>query len=170
MIDAGADNVHVAERHPFVCPDYAFALGPKLNAFGNLSVPMLNAVTQPDRFDAPVFVASPGVHRHGIGIIEEERARFGDSADVLTDIQQNGDRSLPVHDAAGANGIANTLVDAVLQGNIDIQSECIEAALPDHGYDVVGAGNCLAPVQRGSDCGRQSIGSDISLAQLRHHG
>ena len=98
------------------------SLAQHLDAVGDLPVRALHAVAQTDGLHAAVLVAGPGVHRHRVGVVEEERARFGDLADVLAEVEQRGDGALGVHDAAGAERVADALVDAVLERDVDVES------------------------------------------------
>ncbi len=81
---------------------------------------VLHAVAETDGIDPAVFERGPGVHRHGVGVVEEQRARLGDFADVLAEVEDDRNVALAVEDAAGADGIADALVDAVLQRNVDV--------------------------------------------------
>ena len=59
---------------------------------------------------------------------------------------KRGDGALGVHDAAGAEGVADALVDAIFQGDVDVGLEGLEAALADHADDVIGPGESRAAV------------------------
>ena len=68
----------------------------------------------------PYSIGGPGVHRHRVGVVEEQRAGLGDLADVLAEIEDHRDVALAVEDAAGADRVAHALVDAVLERDVDV--------------------------------------------------
>ena len=74
-----------------------------------------------------------------------------------------------VHDAAGADGVADALVDAVLERDVDVGLEGLQTALADHADDVVAVGDGAAAVEGGFDAGRQLVGVDVALAELGDH-
>src|SRR5712691_9857879 len=89
----------------------------------------LNAMTQPNGFDLAILVASPGVHGHWVGIVEEQRSRLGQLADIAAEIEQRRDGALGVEQAAGAQRVAHALVHSILQWNINVELESVQAAL-----------------------------------------
>ncbi len=107
----------------------------------------LHAVAQADRLHAAVLVAGPGIHRHRVGVVQEQRAGFGHLADILAEVEQFGDGPRGIHDAARAEGIAHALVDAVFQGDIDIMLEGFQPALANGADDVIALGNGCAAVE-----------------------
>ena len=147
----------------------ALRVSPTLDALGDLPVRALDAVAQPDGLDPAVLVAGPGVHRHRVGVIEEERARFGDFADVFAEVEQGGDGALRVHDAAGAERVADALVDAVLERDVDVDLEGLEPALADRADDVI-ASAMAARRSSGRVIWRAApLASDIVAAKLAYH-
>jgi len=48
------------------------------------------AMAQPYGLDSAILIAGPGVHRHRVGVIEEQRARLGHFADVAAEIEHRG--------------------------------------------------------------------------------
>ena len=88
-------------------------LCPTLDATRDLPVAALDAVAQADGVHAAVLVAGPGIHGHRVAVVQEERIRAGQLADVAADVQQRGNGALAVHDAAGAERVADALIDAV---------------------------------------------------------
>ena len=101
VVDAGADEV-----------EFAFLGAEDL---GDLLAAMLDAVAKADRIDLAVFDRRPGVHRHRVGVVQELRARLGHLADILAEVEDDRDVALAVEDAAGADRIADALVDAIFQ-------------------------------------------------------
>ena len=91
VVEPGGDDVHLVARHLVVLGDEPLALRPAVDAVGDLPVSALHAVAETDGAHAAVLVAGPGVHRHGVGVVEEEGAGFGDLADVLAEVEQLGD-------------------------------------------------------------------------------
>ena len=140
-----------------------------LDHAGDLAVPPLHPVAQPDGSDPPVGVAGPGVHRHRVGVVQEQRTRLGDLANVPADVQQRGDGALAVHDAPGADGVADALIDAVLQRDLDVEFEGFQPPLPDGADHIVGVPQRLTPVRGRRQGGGEVIRGDVALAQLRHH-
>ena len=110
---------------------------------GDLVAAVLDAVAEADRVDLAVLDRRPGVHRHRVGVVEEERAGLGDLADVLAEVEDDRDVALAVEDAAGADRVADALVDAVLQRDVDVVGIGLEAADADAADDVARA--CRAP-------------------------
>ena len=68
----------------------SFLACPVLDAARDLPVRALHAVAQADRLDAAVVVAGPGVHRHRVGVVQEQRIGLGDLADVPAEVEQRG--------------------------------------------------------------------------------
>ena len=95
--------------------------------FGNLPMSALNAMAKADRPHAAILIACPSQHRHRIRIVQQQHIRLGHLADILANIHHLGDAPLAVHDAAGTKRIADALIDAVFQRNVDI---VLEASRP----------------------------------------
>ena len=170
VVQPGGDDVHVAAvQFRILRAAGPCCLAQRFDAVGDLPVRALHAVAQADRLHAAVLVAGPGVHRHRVGVVQEQRARFGDLADVLAEVEQRGDGALGVHDAARAERIAHALVDAVLQRDIDIELEGFQPALADHADHVIAVRDGRAAVEGREDLRRQPVGLDIALAQLGDH-
>lgn len=169
VIDAGENDVDIAAVEGCVGGELAGGFGPLLDCAGDLPVGALDTVTEADGFDFAVGVAGPGVHGHGVGVVEEQRVGLGELFDVAAEIQERGDGALGVHDASGAEGVTDALVDAVFEGDVDIRGEGFETALADHAEDVVGIGDGLAAVGGGVDDGGELVCVDIALAQLGDH-
>ena len=123
VVQAGGNHMHIAAVQFGILREHPLLLGPHFHTFGDLPVSALHAVAQADGLDAAILVAGPGVHRHRVGVVEEQRAWFGHLADIFTEIQQGQDGALPVHDAAGAQRIAHALVYPVFEWDIDIRLE-----------------------------------------------
>ena len=111
----------------------------------------------------------PGHHRHRVGVVEEQRVGLGDLADVVAEVEHRRDAALAVHDAAGADGVADALVDAVLQRDADVVGEGLEAADADAVHHVAGAGQRLAAVGGGGDLRRQAVHLDDAADDLGDH-
>src|SRR5690606_27540408 len=114
-------------------------------------------------------IGGPGVHGHGVGIVEEQRARLGDLAYILAEIQDHRDVALAVEDAAGADSVAHALVDAVFERNVDIGGEGFEPAHPHAAHDVARARERLAAVGGGGHPGGQPVDRNDGLDDLPHH-
>ena len=87
----------------------------------------------------------------------------------LADVEQRRDGALCIHDAAGAERIADALVDAVFERDVDVGLKGLQPTLADRADDVVGVGNGLAAVGGRRHCRRQIVGGDVAPAQLRDH-
>ena len=125
VVDAGADVVEFA------------VLGAE--HLGDLVGAVLDAVAEADRIDLAIFDRRPGVHRHRVGIVEELRAGLGDLADVLAEVEDDRDVALAVENAAGADRIADALVDAVFQRDADVVGIGLEPADAHAAHDVARA-------------------------------
>ena len=169
VVEPGGDHVHFIAVQRGILGNHALLFGPHLNAAGDLPVRALHAVAQAHRLYAAVLIAGPGVHRHGVRVIDKQRPRLGHFADILAKIEQCGDGALCVHDAARADGIAHALVHAILQGDIYVELEGLQPTLTDHRDHVVAAIHCRSPVERGSELRARIDRGDITLAQLCHH-
>ena len=122
--------------------------------FGDLLAAMLDAMAQADRIDLAVLDRRPGVHRHRVGVVQEFRAWLGDFADILAEVEDDRDVALAVENAAGADRIADALVDAVFQRDADIVGIGFQAADAHAADDVARALDRLAAVGRGGHLGR----------------
>ena len=169
VIDPGEDRVHLFTGQFLVRTEHSFGLCPLLDRAADLPMCTLHPVAQADGFDPAVFVAGPGVHRHRVGIVQQDRAGLRDFADVFTKIQQGGNGPLGIHQAACTQRVADALIYPVLQGNIDVGLERFQAALPDHAEHIIGISEGLAPAGRRFHRRRQPVGRDVAPAKLRHH-
>ena len=111
----------------------------------------------------------PRVHRHWVGIIQEEGAGFGDCPDVAAEIKDARDVALAVHDAADAERVPNALIDAIFQRDVDIGCKGWETTDPGAVNDIICAGQCAPPIRCGGDGGRQVVFANVLLAKLADH-
>ena len=126
-------------------------------------------MAQTDGLDPTVFESGPGIHRHRIGVVEEKRGGGGHLANILAEGQHLRDIALPVHDAAGAERIADALINPVFERDVDIEGEGVESADPRGVEHIVGPLQGAAPIGRDPEGGGQSIGLDIASGQLGDH-
>ena len=97
------------------------------------------------------------------------RARLGDLADVLAEIEDDRNVALAVEDAAGADRIPHALIDAIFQRNADVVGIGLEAADAHAADDVAGALDRLAAVGRGSHLRRKLVRiDDLQQDRLDH--
>src|SRR5690606_16082661 len=109
------------------------------------------------------------VHRHRVGIVEEQCAGFGNLADVLAEIENHRNVALAIENAARTDGIANALVDAVFQRNRDIGGKGLQPAHTHAAHDVARARNRLAAVGGGGDLRGQFVDRNDLLDDLPDH-
>ena len=112
-----------------------------------------------------VFIAGPGGHGVGVGVVQQQGAGLRHFADVFAESQKFSDGALSVHDAPGAERIAHTLVHAVFQRDVHVGFKALQAADPYAVDNVSGAPEGLPAVQRGLDFGRNPICLQIALAE-----
>jgi len=86
VVDPGGHHVHVAPMHGLLGAEQPLAPGPALDDARDLPVRALHAVAEADRGHAAVLIAGPGVHGHGVGVVEQEGVGLGDRADVAADV------------------------------------------------------------------------------------
>ena len=113
----------------------------------------------------PWSMRGPGVHRHRVGVVQELRAGLGDLADVPAEVEGRRDVALAVHDAAGADGVADALVDAVFQRDADVVGEGLEPADADAADDVARAFERFAAVGGGGDSA-SAAGSTSTMRRM----
>ena len=156
VVDAGADNVD---------------LGVVLDAerLGDLPPAVLHAVAQAHRLDPGIFNRRPGVHRHRVGIVEEQRAGLAQLLDVGAEFHRGMHRALAVHDAAGADRVADTLVHAIFQRDADIVGEGLQPADAHAAHHIARAFQSLAAVGGGDNFGGEFVDVDNALDDLRDH-
>ena len=146
-----------------------FALVPRSECCRDLLAAMLDTVTKPDGVDLAVFDRGPRVHRHGVGVVQEPGIACGNLANVPAEIEDHRDVALPVQDAAGADRVADALVDAVLQWDANVVGIGLEAADAHATDDVAGALERFAPLGRGGDFRRQPVGGNDTVEDPPHH-
>ena len=169
MVDATEDKVDVLAGDGLIFIEDVMCLRPIVNAFGNLVLCALNAVTEANGANASIFVSRPCQHTHRVGVVQKECVRLCHIPDITANVQNGGNPSLAVHDSAGAKGVTYTLIDSVFEGNIDVCGECIQATLPDGANDVVRILEGFASVGCcGNGCG-DAICQDVPLHELMHH-
>ena len=126
-------------------------------------------MAETDRVDLAVIDGGPRVHRHRIGVVQHLGAGFADLANVPAEIEERRDRALTVHDAASADRVPDTLVDAVFERNLDVRRERLEPADADAVDDVARAFESLATINRGGDPRRQFVHLNDPVDDLAHH-
>ena len=124
MVDPGRHDINLATMQLFFWPDQPFTPGPLFDAMCNLPVRSLHPMTQPNRLYLSILVACPGVHRHRVGIIEKERSRPGNFANIFAKVEQSGDCPLRIHDSTRADCISHALINSILQRDVDIGLKC----------------------------------------------
>ncbi len=156
MIDAAADVL-----------DLVRVVGAE--RLGDLPPAMLHAVAEPDRLDLSVVDGRPGVHRHRVGVVQEPDSGLADLADVLAEIEHDGNRPLPIEHAPGADRVADALVDAVLERNANVVCEGRKSSDPCAVDDVAGALERSPSIGRRLDQRRQMVRLDDRFQDLPDH-
>jgi hypothetical protein len=77
----------------------------------------------------------------------------------VADVHHDRDGAQGAEDPAGPQGIADALVDAVLERDLDIVADDLDVADQDHDDDIIGASQRLTAV-----CGRLYLGGEAALA------
>ncbi|MCY1299151.1 hypothetical protein D9M70_486680 [compost metagenome] len=126
-------------------------------------------MAETDRVDLAIFDRRPGVHRHRVGIVQELRTRFCDRADILAEIENDGNVALAVEDAAGADRIADALVDAIFQRNADVIGIGFQTADANAADDVARTFQRLQPIGRRRHLRRQAVDLDDSVEDRLDH-
>jgi len=107
---------------------------------GDLGRAVLDAVTEAERVDLAVLQGRPGIDRHRVGVVQEQRAALRDLANVAAEIENDGNvcaghRRIPPAQIV----FADALVDAVFQGNPYVVRISFDPADPHAADDVAGA-------------------------------
>src|SRR5262249_13877716 len=99
MVDAGADELELARAGA--------------EDRGDLLAAMLDTVAESNGVDLAVVDRGPGIHGHGVSVVQELRPGLGDLANVAAEVEDDRNVTLPIENAAGADGVTDTLVDAI---------------------------------------------------------
>ncbi|MNU61141.1 hypothetical protein D3C71_503450 [compost metagenome] len=113
-----------------------FGGGFRAEDFGDLFRAMLHAMAEADRIHLAIFDGRPGIHGHGVGIVQEFCAGCRDFANILAEIQNDRNVALAIKNAAGADGVTDALVDPVFQRDTDVVRIGFQTADPHTAYDV----------------------------------
>ena len=150
MIDSGADDIQLFSGDPQNLCDLHFSV--------DLSV------AQADGLYPAVFVAGPGSHGVGIGIIQHNSSRLCHFPDIFAEIQHFCDHSLSIHDPSCTQSVSHTLIHSVLQGNFNIRLKSLQASDPDTVYNISGIFKSLSSVCSGKNFYGNAVGIQIPLA------
>jgi len=126
----------------------------------------LDAVTEPDCRDLAKRETGPSVHGHRIGVIEEAAIRGRVGTDIRTEVEHEGNGPLGVEEAPGSEGVADTLVDAIAEGNFNVMLEGLQSPDTNGVDDIVRAFEGLGAVGRALDPDGNAIGIEIALTLL----
>lgn len=135
-----------------------FGGGFRAEDFGDLFRAMLHAMAEADRIHLAIFDGRPGIHGHGVGIVQEFCAGCRDFANILAEIQNDRNVALAIKNAAGADRIAHTLVDTVFQRNANVVGIGFEPTDPHAGDDVFRALQRPTAVRMRGHLYRKTIG------------
>ncbi len=155
MVDAGADELKLTLPGP--------------EHFGDLLAAVLDAVTEADRIDLAVVDRSPGVHRHGIGVVEEGGAALRHLGDVSAEVEDHRYVALTVENAAGADRISDALIDAVSQRDADVVRVGLQSADADAADRISRAFQGFATISCRRDPRRQPVRLDHAVEQALDH-
>ena len=138
MVDASGDDVHVGLPNTPVAGVFvrAVAVDVALEQPRQQVVAALHAVAKADGLHVAVIQRRPGVHGHWVGVVEQHMT--GSVAlDLLAKFQNHRHRALSVEQAAGTDGVADALIDAVFQRDFHVRAETLQAADPRRVDDVI---------------------------------
>jgi len=135
---------------------------------GDQLVSALDAVAEPDEAHPSRAPGRPGVHGHRIRVVQKERIR-GDVAHVRTDVQDDRNGAQGVEHPARAQRVRDALVDSVLERDLDVMCESLEAADTGRANDIISADDRFPTVHRVDDGRRQAVVGDHLARQVRHH-
>lgn len=96
-------------------------------------------------------------------------APLGDFADILAEIEDDRNVALTIENAAGADRIADALIDAVFQRNADIFGVSLQTADADAADDVARAFQRLAAIRRRRHARRQLVCFDDPVEDRLDH-
>ena len=136
---------------------------------GDLAFAVHFTVAKAQGLDSPVFVTGPGRHGVRVGIAQVEDVGVGHFAHILAEVEHSIDYALPVHDAAGAQGIAYALVNAVFQRNLHIFGEALQHADAHAVENVLCTFEGLAAVKGRLNLDVDAVFVQVTLAQLGDH-
>ena len=143
MVDARAD-------------EFQLALFLGAEHLGDLLAAVLHAVAKADRAYLAVFDRRPGIDCHRVGVVEEQRVGLGHFIDVAAEVEDHRNVALAVENSAGADRVADALVDTVFERDADVVGVGFQTANADATHDVTSALDRPAPVGRGRDPRRQA--------------
>ena len=136
VVDARSDDVDVGLGD---APETRVVLGPAgidvaLEEPRKQMMAALNPVAEADGPDRGVIERRPGVHGHRVRVVEEHAIRAGVAFDLVDEFEDHRHGALPVHQPAGADRVADALVDAYLSG-ISTSYGTLKAADTQRGVD-----------------------------------
>src|SRR5690606_15151915 len=88
---------------------------------------------------------------------------------VLAEVEDHRNVALTVEDAAGTDGVAHALVDAVLERDVDVGGEGFEPAHAHAAHDVARPRDGGAAISGRGDLGGQVVDGDDRLDDLPDH-
>ena len=118
----------------------------------------LHTVAETDDLDAE-SIEEPAAHGHRIGVVDEQGVR-AELVHVGGDLAVGGGRAEKAEDTAGAERIANGLVEAIAAGDLDVEAVGVEAADLEGDDHVGGAVEGAAAVGGGFDTCREAVVGD----------
>ena len=136
---------------------------------GDLAQRVLNRVAQP--VDPQLRASAGEQHQgaHGVGVVHDHGVR-GQVLNVVQDLQPGGRGPQEFHHAAGAGGVADALVHAVVHGDVVVVPDVLETGHLDGVNHEVGAGQQRAPVGAGPDREGLAAAFHRQLGQLVAQG
>ena len=131
----------------------------------------LHAVAQADKLDVG-GANGPAHHGHGVHIVEQQGAR-AQLLHVPRHVDRHRNAAKRPKDAARPHRIADALVDAVLERDVDIIVKALHAADLKGGNYKISVAQRLSPIRGDIAAGRQAIRLDDALDEpidLRRSG
>ncbi len=154
VVDAGAQEVDLLLRHIHIAGDQVQG--------------RLDTVAEADVGHVRGLAERVAAHAHRVRVLEQNRLRLRHLIDVPRHIDQDGDRPQAPRDPAGAERVANALIDPVLERDLVIHLEGVHTAHLDQADDIVRVLDRLSAIEGGPDLRPEPILLHHALRERLH--
>ena len=127
----------------------------------------LHSVAKADELDFGGSPEAEAVRTHRVGVVEKERVG-AKLLHVFGDVEEDGNGAEAAENTAGAERVADALVDAECERDFVVDFEGVEATDLNHDDDVIGAVEGFAAVERGGDFCGELIFFDDAVEEAFH--